>query len=166
MCACLGFQRFFQIGGRLAQPCMNVDEAVCQRAQDRVSFARYCQLIAEILPQLPFCDSCHADAKSLQHTTHMTFEILAQADQPLASSHKRTNAVCLNGPDINRREPPCPRQLSEAFGIRCVRLVDPGGQAFVGPPGINADSGQVEFLKAPLQLDRQLSAFVHDDLGA
>lgn len=116
--------------------------------------------------ELAFCYACHADAKRLQHTTHMTFEILAQADQPLAGTDQCTNAVCLNGPDINRREPPRPCQLSETFCIGCVRLVDPGGQACMRALGIDADSGQAEILKPPLQPDRQLSALVHDDLGA
>ena len=55
---------------------MGDNETICDRAQDRVGFARRRQLIAKRLALTPLAHAAHANAEGFQHAPDVHFEVV------------------------------------------------------------------------------------------
>ena len=146
--------RLVQVVRHLAQLGMGSDEGISYDPQNLVGLARCRQLIAERLPLPSLANADHTDAEGFEDATNVTFEVLAQPDQPFPRAYQAAKPVRLLAADVNRCEPTGARKLCQTFGVGGIRLVEPRRQALVCLPGINAGRRQAETCEAALQPDR------------
>ncbi len=140
----LCLQRVIHIGSRLTQRGVSGDEAVRNGAQHGIGFTSHGQLITKALPLPTLTNANHANAKGLQHTPNVAFQILAEPDQAFTCPDKAAQPIRLFAADVNRRESVGARKLREAFCIGAVGLVQSRRQALVGLARIDADRGQAK----------------------
>lgn len=141
---CLSLYGFVQNICRLAQSGMGGDEAICDRAQDRISLACLGELIAESLALMALADACHADAERFQDTAHAPFEVFAQPDHSRAGSDQATQPVGRFAADMDWRAPAGACELCQAFGIGGVRFFEARRRGFVCLTRIDACGAQLQ----------------------
>lgn len=123
---------------------------------------RCCELIAERLSLSTLANPGHSDAKGFQDAPDVSFEVLAQTDQPLACADEDSQPIRLFAADMGRRKPTGAGELRQPFRIGSIGLIESRRQALMRLAVIDAGGGQAQLREAALQPSREHPAFMHD----